>query len=525
MVRIAFILLCHKLPDAIIAQAELLAAGGDCVAIHFDRSAPAEDYARLQEALGDNPNITFAKKRVKGGWGEWSLVEGTLSALRAARETFPDATHFYFISGDCMPIKPRGHIVRYLENNPYDFVEHHDFLESDWIKTGLKEDRLIYRHYFNEREQKALFYRALNLQRALGLKRDIPSDLRIFIGSQWCVLRRETLDKILDFVAKRRDVIRFFRTTWIPDETFFQTLVMHLVPRAEVKSQTLTLLAFSDYGLPMVQYDDHYELLRTQSALFTRKVSPNARKLKAQLSDLFLSADDRIETADTAIPLYSYITKRGRIGRRFTGRFWERGGQIGRGHDVLVVVCKKWHVAKRFVDGVRQIDGPEALGYVFDEEGDALPALGGIESSKEKRGRHRRAFLKMLFEYHDTERLVICLDPANIDTLRDIQQDDCGLRVLEIRCTVDDAYMLGHAKRIGMIADVSDVTVASPLLMALHRQFKDESDALRDLNLTHFYSVDDRASLPINVENVARFLSVPPEQATTCLRDHRIFKE
>ena len=24
--------------------------------------------------------------------------------------------------------------------------------------------------------------------------------------------------------------MRFFRTTWIPDETFFQTLVRHLVP-------------------------------------------------------------------------------------------------------------------------------------------------------------------------------------------------------------------------------------------------------------------------------------------------------
>ncbi len=31
--------------------------------------------------------------------------------------------------------------------------------------------------------------------------------------------------------------MRFFRTTWIPDETFFQTIVRHLVPEAEIRSR------------------------------------------------------------------------------------------------------------------------------------------------------------------------------------------------------------------------------------------------------------------------------------------------
>jgi hypothetical protein len=40
--KIAFILLCHKDPDAIIRQAERLTATGDYMAIHFDARAPAE---------------------------------------------------------------------------------------------------------------------------------------------------------------------------------------------------------------------------------------------------------------------------------------------------------------------------------------------------------------------------------------------------------------------------------------------------------------------------------------------------
>jgi hypothetical protein len=40
MARIAYILLCHKNPDAVVAQARQLTAAGDCVAIHFDARAP-----------------------------------------------------------------------------------------------------------------------------------------------------------------------------------------------------------------------------------------------------------------------------------------------------------------------------------------------------------------------------------------------------------------------------------------------------------------------------------------------------
>ncbi|MFD1808258.1 beta-1,6-N-acetylglucosaminyltransferase [Gemmobacter lanyuensis] len=42
---------------------------------------------------------------MKCGWGGWSLVDASLEAVKAAVEAFPRATHFYMLSGDCMPIK------------------------------------------------------------------------------------------------------------------------------------------------------------------------------------------------------------------------------------------------------------------------------------------------------------------------------------------------------------------------------------------------------------------------------------
>ncbi|SCM69047.1 hypothetical protein KARMA_3280 [Donghicola eburneus] len=142
MSRIAFILLCHKDPKAIIDQAERLTAVGDYISIHFDARAKPEHFAMIKEALGPNPNVAFAKKRIKCGWGEWSLVEASLYAVEAATEAFPRATHFYMLSGDCMSVKTAEYAHEFLDSNDCDFIESFDFFSSDWIKTGIKEERL-----------------------------------------------------------------------------------------------------------------------------------------------------------------------------------------------------------------------------------------------------------------------------------------------------------------------------------------------------------------------------------------------
>jgi hypothetical protein len=286
MARVAYILLCHRNPAAVVAQARQLTAAGDRVAIHLDARAPQADFDRLRSDLRDAPGVTFAR-RVRCGWGEWSLVAATLEGVKAALAAFPDATHLYLLSGDCMAIKTAQWTHAFLDARDADHIETVDFRTGGWIRTGLREERLIYRHVFNERARKRLFYAALDLQKRLGLSRRTPSGLRIMIGSQWWCLRRRTAEAILDFMKDRPDVVRFFRTTWIPDETFFQTLVAHLVPEDEIVPGTPTFLMFTDYGMPVTFYNDHYDLLLAQDAPFARKVSTEARQLRARLGTLY----------------------------------------------------------------------------------------------------------------------------------------------------------------------------------------------------------------------------------------------
>jgi len=524
MAKIAYILLCHKNAEAIVQQALGLTAVGDCIAIHFDARASAADYKAITETLRDNPNVTFAK-RVKCGWGEWSLVQGSLNAIIAAEKAFPDATHFYMVSGDCMAIKPATYIHRFLDENESDFVEHNDFFESDWIKTGMKEDRLFYRHWFNERGHKALFYNSYRLQKLLKFSRPLPEGLDIKIGSQWWCLRRRTIEAILKFLRTRKDVLRFFKTTWIPDETFFQTLVLHLVPKEEVVNRTLTFLIFSDYGMPVTFFNDHFDFLLSQDSFFARKISPHALDLKRKLSKLYAGGDVALNITNEGRKLFDFLTKRGRHGRRFSSRFWERESTIGRERELLILMCKKWHVAKRILAATETVCGIKGDAYLFDEQDTLMPDLGGIENTLDKRARHRRAVMRLLFEISGTDRLVICADPGNIELLDDFYADRCTTKVLELACSFDNDYLKGHAVRTGLAGENSTEDTVRRILPTIRMDFAYESNLIRDRNYPQFYSISDRASPEDNTMQISAFMDVTEDKARQIAHTPHLFAE
>lgn len=525
MATIAYILLCHKDPTAVIDQARRLTAAGDYVSIHYDGRAGVESYRKILAGLADNSRVTFARKRIKCGWGEWSLVAATLGAVEAALSAFPRATHFYMVSGDCVPIKSAQYAREFLDSNDADFIESFDFFQSDWIKTGIKEDRLIYRHYLNERKTKWLFYQSLFWQRRLGLERKIPADLQVQIGSQWWCLRRQTIEAVVEFARRRRDVIRFFSTTWIPDETFFQTIVRHLVPGNQIQSRTLTFLMFTDYGMPVTFYNDHYDLLLAQNFLFARKVSPEAQDLKKRLGNLYVAQGVEFAISNEGRSLFTFLTGRGRIGHRFAPRFWENESSLGRDRELLIMFCKKWHVAKRLAARIREETDLPVVDYLFHEEATPLPDLGGIQSTLSKRTRHRRSLMRMLYDYHQTNRMVICLDPGSLDLIKDFCSDRAVTTLLEIDCEFDDGYVAGHASRIGIATDQMPQEAYKTLLPTVRDSLEMEADKIRDAGFANYHRIRQSATPDQNAHELSRFLAVSIDVAQDLAQTDNLFED
>tara|TARA_B110000967_G_scaffold129015_1_gene131792 strand:+ start:7202 stop:8065 length:864 start_codon:yes stop_codon:yes gene_type:complete len=275
----------------------------------------------------------------------------------------------------------------------------------------------------------------------------------------------------------------------------------------------MTFLMFADYGMPVTFYNDRYDLLLAQDSLFARKISTEATELKTRLGKLYASGRDDFKVSNEGRGLFKFLSGRGRIGRRFASQFWESETSLGRERELLILACKKWHVAKRLVGAIRHHTDIPTIEYLFDEQDASLRDLGGIQSNLEKRTRHRRALMRMLFDYYDTDRLIICLDTASLDLMQDFFLDRSTTKLLELECSLTDEYLAGHARRVGLAGDqTSDETLAQ-LLPTIRYDVLFESDRIRDTGFENYGRIVEAASPQDNAHPIARFLSVDDETA------------
>ncbi len=270
---LGIVMLCHTALHRAAQVARHWAVAGCPVVIHLDRRVPDTDRAGLAAALADLPDVRFSA-RVACEWGTFSLVEATTIATAQLLRDFPKADHVCLTSGSCLPLRPVAELQAYLAAHPgTDFIESVTTADVGWTVGGLNKERFTLRFPFSWRKQRRMFDGYVSLQRVLGVHRRIPAGLVPHLGSQWWCLTRPTLEAILQSPDRARHD-RYFRRVWIPDESYFQTLVRKV--SAKIESRSLTLSKFDFQGRPHVFYDDHLHLLRRSEAFLARKIWPNA---------------------------------------------------------------------------------------------------------------------------------------------------------------------------------------------------------------------------------------------------------
>ncbi|SNT24699.1 beta-1,6-N-acetylglucosaminyltransferase [Tropicimonas sediminicola] len=285
---VGFILLVHTALDRAAQVARHWAGSGCPVVIHADRNVPEERFDAFRAALAGNPNIRFVEPRRRCEWGTWGIVGATIDASALMLKSFPQVDHVYLASGSCLPLRPVPELRAYLAERPRtDFIESATIDDVDWSKGGFDHERFTLRFPFAFKTQRGLFDRFVTLQRGLGMKRSLPAGLVPHLGSQWWCLTRPTLEAILGD-PRRGEYERFFRSVWIPDESYFQSLVRLHANRVE--SRSLTLSKFDFQGKPHTFYDDHLQLLRRSDCFVARKIWPQADRLYSSL----LSNDPQI---------------------------------------------------------------------------------------------------------------------------------------------------------------------------------------------------------------------------------------
>ena len=254
-------------------------AGAGCpLVIHVDKRVPRQAYDAFVRSLGDCPDVLFCERRACE-WGTWSLVAASQAAAGLLLERFEDVRHVYLVSGTCLPLRPVAELRGFLDAHPHtDFIESVTTRDVPWTIGGLDTERFTLRFPFAWKRQRKLFDAYVRLQRRLKVSRPLPDGITPHLGSQWWCLTRQTVTAILEDPA-RSVYERFFRQVWIPDESYWQTLVRRY--GRHVESRSLTLSKFDHQGKPHVFYDDHLQLLRRSDCFVARKIWPGADKLYA----------------------------------------------------------------------------------------------------------------------------------------------------------------------------------------------------------------------------------------------------
>lgn len=432
---VGFVMLCHTALDR-AAQVARHWAGHDCpVVIHVDKRVKRKAYDGLVQALADLPDVRFSGRHACE-WGTWGIVAATQEASTIMLRQFPQVRHVYLASGSCLPLRPVGELIRYLDERPRtDFIESVTTEDVGWTIGGLDVERFTLRFPFSWRKQRRLFDGYVRLQRRLRFKRRIPPGIVPHLGSQWWCLTRQTLSAILDS-PEREEIDRYFRRVWIPDESYFQTLVRQV--SSQVESRSLTLSKFDFQGKPHIFYDDHLQILRRSDCFVARKIWPHADRLYAT----FLSDDPGNQPAAEPNPgkidrLFARAVERrtkGRPGLYMQSRHPNANWENGRTAAPYSVFEGFSDLFDNFEIWLGKATGSRVHGHLFAPDrvhfagGDSV-YNGAMSDSAAMRDYNPKSFLTNLIWNTRGERQCFQFGPADNQALVDFMAGDSNAQI------------------------------------------------------------------------------------------------
>ena len=211
--KIAYLILAHREPEVLKCLAQSLSDAESAIYLHID--------AKAKKLLAKNariPGVTTLSRHYNIRWGGFNMIRATLDLMKAA---FQDSSAEYFIllSGQHLPLVSQKQLREKLSSGVQNHIGYHKIEGRPRFLTravhfwwtdllGFKNARKL-----------------AHLLAVCGIKRKPLWD--IYKGPQWWLLHRESVEYVLNMVKKNKPIIRYFRHFGIPDESFFQTILLN----------------------------------------------------------------------------------------------------------------------------------------------------------------------------------------------------------------------------------------------------------------------------------------------------------
>jgi hypothetical protein len=282
----AFLVSTYHLPDQAIRLVHRLSAvPGATVLIHHDRAASDASFAILQAGVRDLPNVVMLPRQVCR-YATFDHVRVTLAGMSWLVEQDVAFDHFVLMTGQCYPIRPLDSIASWFAERPgRSIIEVQTLPHPTWPDGGYNRvDAWVLalpmarvpapiRKVLPKRAGWLAIPKPALLRHRLGGSLDVhvPAGVGTLYGGlgYWALAR----DHVHYVHAHKAPYERFFRHGYIPDELFFQTILMNSSHREEIDSERIHLVDFHRQGgmNPYIWRSEDVATLQASDRPFARK--------------------------------------------------------------------------------------------------------------------------------------------------------------------------------------------------------------------------------------------------------------
>ncbi|MBS0256075.1 MAG: glycosyl transferase [Proteobacteria bacterium] len=220
---IAYLILVHRFPEQFERMFKAIYHPANHYLVHVDVNSGTDLATRIARFIARYPNVAMLRGQ-KALWGGYSLVEAELRGMAQLLEMDAGWSHFINLSGQDFPLKSQAYIRDYLTSHGgTEFIRVLD-------QAKMRPDTMPRVRHFCIEARGRLF--------RTRIARPFLRGARPYIGTQWKIVSRA----FCEFACHDPEATRFkrfFRHTFIADESFFQTLMMNGAPHGAIMPDDL----------------------------------------------------------------------------------------------------------------------------------------------------------------------------------------------------------------------------------------------------------------------------------------------
>lgn len=208
---IAYFILVHRYPEQFKRLFTSIYSTSNHYLIHIDKKSNPDLYRTISAFLSSYTNVEILKSQ-NVVWGGYSMVSVKMKAIQKLLRMNKNWQFYINLSGQDFPLKSQAQIETYLNKH-----KGNSFIKIANQTTERPNTLNRIKNYFTETKNGFI---------GTPVKRAYLPNTTPYIGGQWKILTRGCCE----FLCSSPKVAKFeeyYKNTLIPDESFFQTVLMN----------------------------------------------------------------------------------------------------------------------------------------------------------------------------------------------------------------------------------------------------------------------------------------------------------